>query len=125
MTRLAEMRATLAEADDYYSLMIEAGEHPNLDRVGYTSQIKLEHFRQLLDRPDLQVDELAAILRAARSTIWPTHATDAEKAKRALDDLPAQRRPHARVPRPVQTPHPDTPEDWTVLMARFVMTTAN
>ncbi len=60
-----ELRDTLAQVDHYYTLMIEAGEHPNLDRLGYASQMTLDVFRRLLGRPDLGADELAATLREA------------------------------------------------------------
>lgn len=106
MSRYAELHATLADADTYYDMMIEAGEHPNTDRVGYLSHLTLETFRRLLGQPNLQVDELAGLMRAARD-------------ERRL----------TRIPRPIEARGADfTAHDrtaWTAIAARFVDARAN
>jgi hypothetical protein len=106
MSRYAELHATLADADTYYEMMIAAGEHPNLDRMGYLSHMTLETFRRLLGEPHLNADELAGLMRAARD-------------ERRL----------SRIPRPLEhTGFEDTTEDraaWTAIMSRFVDTRAN
>lgn len=107
-----DLRATLEEADHYYTLMIEAGEHPNLDRMGYTSHITLDVFRRLLNRPNLQVDELAATLREALIDFDTLQVHTAEQKTRPI-----------RIPRPVQT---DIGHDnWTEMTARFLSKRAN
>jgi hypothetical protein len=102
-----DVRAILNEADHMYTLMIEAGESPNIDNVGYTSTVALDVFRRLLGRPDLQVAELEQLLRAAaqqvRAQIGP--------------------QPYVRVPKPVLAPEPS--QDWSALMARIVVAGAN
>lgn len=110
-----ELRTTLEEADHYYTLMIEAGEHPNMDRMGYASHIMLDVFRRLLSRPDLQADELAATLREAMIEFeaLPSYAAKNDHALRPI-----------RVPRPVQADFNQT-YPWQDRMARFVVTRAN
>lgn len=104
-----ELRTTLEEASQCYTLMIEAGEHPNLDRMGYASQITLDIFRRLLDRPDLQVEELAATLREAMA---------AQKEEQVSN----HQRP-TRIPRPFQAEY--TNAHWPDVMASFLAHHAN
>lgn len=101
------VRQTLIDADDLYTMMIEAGENPNLDSVGYTSQVTLDVFQRLLGRPDLKLSELENLLRQARSEVRQQIGP----------------RPYVRVPRPVQTP--DHTFDWSRLMAKIVVDNSN
>lgn len=102
-----DVRATLEETDECYTLMIEAGENPNLDSVGYAATVSLDRFRQILGRPDLDLHALEEILRAAR-----------QEVRKLMGP-----RPYTRVPRPVQTPSPT--HNWADLMARCVVARAN
>lgn len=103
----AAIRETLVEADDVYTLMIEAGESPNIDSIGYTSQVMLDQFRHLFDRPDMSAEELEQILRSARAHV------------RAVIGP----RAYARVPKPVQTRDVDL--NWSDLMAHIVINQTN
>lgn len=112
-----QIRITLREADEFYTLMIEAGESPNIDRDGHTSHITLEVFRRLLRRPDLQSCELAKILRQARQI--------ADRRLDLMETAASSARPIVRVPRPVQAPEPRG-HDWSgVLMAEMIAASAN
>lgn len=105
MNRLYTMRQTLTEANDYYDMVSQSGGGLNMDRVGYTSYMKLDVFRDLLDRPDLTIVELETILRAARQQVF---------------------KPHVRVPKPVVANVANDPgRDWATLMAKIIMTQAN
>jgi hypothetical protein len=98
---------TLEDADNYYTLMIEAGESPNIDSVGYTSSIALDVFRRLLHRPDLQVEELETMLRDARSQVRTEIGP----------------RLYTRIPRPTQAMDPA--HNWARLMADIVVNKSN
>ena len=103
----ATIRHLLIEGEELYTLMIEAGEAPNLDSVGYTSQIHLDRFRALLGRPELSIEELDQLLRAAR-----------QRVRQLLGP-----REYVRVPPPALRPSPDF--DWSDLMASIIAVRAN
>jgi hypothetical protein len=131
MTRIPELRRTLRDADEQYDMLIHAGEHPNVDRVGYTSITSLDRLRHLLGRPDLESDELASIMRAALQEIAKGRisgiALELDHDDQIIDVIVAtetsKRTIDARVPRPIQAPNPD--QDWTTLMARMMMANVN
>ncbi len=131
--RLHALRNTLQEANGYYNMMIESGGCLNIDRIGYTCHIKLETFREILDQPDLTMEELSALLRSARNEIWPGVDTKSLEASaqcecppQAQPEPPAAQKPHTRVPKPVVVNVANDPgRDWATLMARIVLNRAN
>lgn len=105
---LAEhLRTAIAEIDDYYTLMIEAGENPNLDHIGYLCETRLDDFRALLRQPTLTQQELEKLLRGARIDVRHMMGP----------------RPYVRIPKPIQAPDPA--HDWARMMARCVMKRVN
>ena len=138
--RLHAVRHTLSEASECYDMMVRAAGAPNIDRLGYTSQIKLDVFREILDRPDLTMEELSSLLRAARNEVLTRLAEYAEDeieshAILTVDDvgsgptlrqLPPHQRPEARIPKPVVANAANDPgRDWATLMAHIVIHRAN
>ncbi len=110
MHKLPKLRSSLREAEEMYDMMIEAGESPNVDRMGFASTMIVEQVRTILESPSMQADDLAAVMRATLQELdrLDTLTTD------EID---------ARVPRPVQAPNPDT--NWESLMAGIIMQRAN
>lgn len=105
MNRLHQIRQTLREANEYYDMVSQSGGGLNMDRVGYTSYMKLDSFRDLLGQPDLTIAELESILRAARQQVF---------------------KPHARVPKPVVANVANDPgRDWAMLMSKIIIAQAN
>lgn len=101
------IQTAIKEIDDYYTLMIEAGENPNLDHIGYLCETRLENFRALLRQPALTRHELERLLRGARIDVRHMMGP----------------RPYVRIPKPIQAPDPA--HDWARMMARCVMKRVN
>lgn len=137
--RLYALRHALFEGNECYDMMVAAVGAPNIDRAGYTSQIKLDAFREILGRPDLTIEELSSLLRAARNQVWADFKDFDQKHITFEEPLPPNdpvshnhrqlaphQRPHARIPKPtVANVANDPGRDWATLMARVVMSRAN
>lgn len=105
--REEDILSTLAETDHAYTILLESGDNPALDRAGYAARMMLERFRTVLRRPDLRLDQLEQLLRTAQQEIQEV----------------AGPRPQ-RVPPPINRPSADE-TGWAVMMTSIVLRRSN
>ena len=59
------IQSVLEESSAVYSLLVDAGGHPNMDYASYCCHLSLNRFKKLLNNPDLTVEQLEGLLRKA------------------------------------------------------------
>lgn len=61
----SHIQSVLEESSAVYSMLVDAGGHPNMDYASYCCHLALNRFKKLLNDPTLTADELEGLLRKA------------------------------------------------------------
>ncbi len=100
------IQKVIEETTSIYTQAIEAGGQPNLDYAGFACEVALNRFRQALEDPTMESEDLEALLRRARVEV-----------RDFLNETGQRRNGFSQ--------WQEKPCKWAYLMAHYVARTAN
>lgn len=80
-----KIKTVLEESSAVYSMVVDAGGHPNMDYAGYACHVSLNRLRKILNNPSLTSDHLESLLRRAARK----HADHEQRTENDWSDMMA------------------------------------